>query len=151
MHDTCSHISHMWFSCVHDVLLRYEDMYHMYKQAVASFWSVEEVDLSSDLRDWPKLSPDEQHFIKHVLAFFAASDGIVIENLAGRFTTGEHLHKKISCPMTATFFICSKQKSKSLRRGLFTASRQPLRTCTARCTAYFSQHMYGTRKSATSS
>ena len=74
----------------HDAHLRFEDMYHMYKQAVASFWSVEEVDLSSDLRDWPKLSPDEQHFIKHVLAFFAASDGIVIENLVGRFTTGEH-------------------------------------------------------------
>jgi ribonucleotide reductase beta subunit family protein with ferritin-like domain len=61
----------------------------MYKKAVASFWSVEEVDLSTDLRDWPTLSQEEQHFIKHVLAFFASSDGIVIENLAGRFNMGE--------------------------------------------------------------
>ena len=60
----------------------------MYKKAVASFWTVEEVDLSSDMRDWIKLSVDEQHFIKHILAFFASSDGIVLENLAGRFMTG---------------------------------------------------------------
>ena len=60
----------------------------MYKKAVASFWTVEEVDLSTDMRDWIKLSTDEQHFIKHVLAFFASSDGIVLENLAGRFMTG---------------------------------------------------------------
>lgn len=59
----------------------------MYKKAVASFWSVEEVDLSNDMRDWIKLSANEQHFIKHVLAFFASSDGIVMENLAGRFMT----------------------------------------------------------------
>ena len=53
----------------------------------ASFWTVEEVDLSQDLTHWEKLSSDEQHFIKHVLAFFAASDGIVNENLASRFAT----------------------------------------------------------------
>lgn len=67
--------------------IQYEDLYSMYKKAVASFWSVEEVDLSSDLRDWDRLSPSEQHFIKHVLAFFASSDGIVMENLASRFMT----------------------------------------------------------------
>ncbi|GAX75925.1 hypothetical protein CEUSTIGMA_g3368.t1 [Chlamydomonas eustigma] len=66
--------------------IQYDDLYSMYKKAVASFWSVEEVDLSTDMRDWNKLSGDEQHFIKHVLAFFASSDGIVLENLAGRFT-----------------------------------------------------------------
>lgn len=59
----------------------------MYKQAVASFWTVEEVDLGSDTRDWAKLSVGEQHFIKHILAFFAASDGIVNENLAMNFCT----------------------------------------------------------------
>ena len=53
----------------------------------ASFWTVEEVDLSQDLTHWEKLTSDEQHFIKHVLAFFAASDGIVNENLASRFST----------------------------------------------------------------
>ena len=67
---------------------RYDDLYYMYKKAVASFWSVEEVDLSTDMRDWLRLSPDEQHFVKHVLAFFASSDGIVLESLASRFMTG---------------------------------------------------------------
>ncbi|KAG1663825.1 hypothetical protein FOA52_013390 [Chlamydomonas sp. UWO 241] len=65
--------------------IQYEDLYVMYKKAVASFWTVEEVDLSADLRDWERLSGDEQHFIKYVLAFFAASDGIVMENLGQRF------------------------------------------------------------------
>lgn len=54
-------------------------------QAEASFWTVEEVDLSQDITDWKTLSDNEKHFIKHVLAFFAASDGIVNENLAQRF------------------------------------------------------------------
>jgi ribonucleoside-diphosphate reductase beta chain len=58
----------------------------MYKDAEASFWTAEEIDLSSDLSDWKdRLSEDEKHFIKHVLAFFAASDGIVNENLAVNF------------------------------------------------------------------
>ena len=57
----------------------------MYKKAMASFWTAEEIDLSMDLADWAKLKDDEKHFIKHVLAFFAASDGIVNENLVERF------------------------------------------------------------------
>ena len=57
----------------------------MYKKAEASFWTVEEVDLSRDRKDWEKLNKGEQHFIKYVLAFFAASDGIVNENLAEKF------------------------------------------------------------------
>lgn len=57
----------------------------MYKQAEASFWTAEEIDLSPDLADWEKLNDNERHFIKHVLAFFAASDGIVNENLAEQF------------------------------------------------------------------
>ena len=59
----------------------------MYKQAEASFWTAEEIDLTSDLHDWDILSPNEQHFMSYVLAFFAASDGIVNENLSGNFTT----------------------------------------------------------------
>lgn len=59
----------------------------MYKDMVAAFWTAEEIDLSQDIKDWEKLSSNEKHFIKHVLAFFAASDGIVLENLAMRFCT----------------------------------------------------------------
>lgn len=59
----------------------------MYKKALASFWVVDEVDLSNDIKQWEKLTADEQHFIKYVLAFFAASDGIVNENLAQKFCT----------------------------------------------------------------
>jgi len=65
--------------------IEYPDIWSMYKKAVASFWTVEEVDLSKDMDDWEKLKSNEQHFIKHVLAFFAASDGIVNENLVERF------------------------------------------------------------------
>lgn len=57
----------------------------MYKKHVASFWTAEEIDMSLDLNDWESLSSDEQHFIKHVLAFFAASDGIVLENITEKF------------------------------------------------------------------
>jgi ribonucleotide reductase beta subunit family protein with ferritin-like domain len=53
----------------------------MYKKAKASFWTAEEIDLSADLTDWIRLSDTERHFISHVLTFFAASDGIVNENL----------------------------------------------------------------------
>ena len=61
------------------------DIWLMYKKSVDSFWVVPEVDLSKDLGDWDKLTPDEQNFIKMILAFFAASDGLVLENLASRF------------------------------------------------------------------
>ncbi|MCL4131464.1 UNVERIFIED_CONTAM: hypothetical protein GTU68_035462 [Idotea baltica] len=57
----------------------------MYKQHVACFWTAEEIDLSQDLTDWETLTDNERHFIKHVLAFFAASDGIVNENLVINF------------------------------------------------------------------
>lgn len=66
--------------------IAYPDMWKMYKHAMASFWTAEEIDLSDDIAHWnDRLSDDERHFIKHVLAFFAASDGIVNENLAERF------------------------------------------------------------------
>jgi ribonucleotide reductase beta subunit family protein with ferritin-like domain len=66
--------------------IRYPDLWSLYKKAVGSFWTVEEIDLSADLKDWDKLTSDEQHFIKTILAFFAASDGIVFENLDLNFT-----------------------------------------------------------------
>jgi len=67
--------------------IRFPEIWEMYKKHEASFWTAEEIDLSSDAKDWEGLSSDEQHFIKHILAFFAASDGIVLENLAGSFST----------------------------------------------------------------
>ena len=72
-------------SRIHLFPIKYNDIWHMYKKAVASFWTTEEVDLSKDLKDWELLKPQEKHFIKHVLAFFAASDGIVNANLVERF------------------------------------------------------------------
>jgi ribonucleoside-diphosphate reductase beta chain len=66
--------------------IKHQDIWQMYKTAEASFWTAEEVDLSQDLIDWrEKLTEDEKHFVKHVLAFFAASDGIVNENLGVNF------------------------------------------------------------------
>jgi len=66
--------------------IKYPEIWEMYKKAVASFWTVEEIDLSMDLNDWNnKLNDNERYFISRVLAFFAASDGIVNENLAQRF------------------------------------------------------------------
>jgi ribonucleoside-diphosphate reductase beta chain len=66
--------------------IKHHDIWEMYKKAEASFWTAEEIDLNPDLQDWEnKLNNDEKHFIKHVLAFFAASDGIVNENLAVNF------------------------------------------------------------------
>ena len=65
--------------------IRDQDIWKMYKKQEDLFWRVEEVDLSKDTKDWLKLSPDEKHFISMNLAFFASSDGIVLENLAIRF------------------------------------------------------------------
>jgi ribonucleotide reductase beta subunit family protein with ferritin-like domain len=75
-----------------------EDLYKFYKKAVATFWTVEEIDFSKDREDWDKLSESEQYFIKHVLAFFAGSDGIVQENLASRF------QREISSPVARLFY-----------------------------------------------
>lgn len=67
------------------------DIWKMYKKSVDSFWVPQECDLSKDLNDWEKLTKDEKHFISMVLAFFAASDGIVLENLAIRFMSDVQL------------------------------------------------------------
>ncbi|MEM1215774.1 MAG: ribonucleotide-diphosphate reductase subunit beta [Bacteroidota bacterium] len=66
--------------------IQHNDIWAEYKKSEACFWTAEEIDLSQDLTDWAdKLNDDERHFVKHVLAFFAASDGIVNENLAENF------------------------------------------------------------------
>ena len=62
-----------------------DEVWQFYKKSQASFWTAEEIDLSQDQKDWNNLNDNERHFIKHVLAFFAASDGIVNENLAVNF------------------------------------------------------------------
>jgi ribonucleoside-diphosphate reductase beta chain len=67
--------------------IRQHEIWKYYKQAEASFWTAEEIDLSQDLKDWENLNDGERHFITHVLAFFAASDGIVNENLAEHFVS----------------------------------------------------------------
>ncbi len=65
--------------------IEHDEIWKMYKKAEASFWTTEEIDLAPDLIDWAKLTDNERHFIKYVLAFFAASDGIVNENLVLNF------------------------------------------------------------------
>ncbi len=75
-----------------------EDLYKFYKKAVASFWTVEEIDFSKDKDDWNKLTENEQYFIKNILAFFAGSDGIVQENLASRF------QKEVQSPVARLFY-----------------------------------------------
>ncbi len=67
--------------------IKHDDIWQYYKKAEASFWTAEEIDLSQDLKDWENLNDGERHFISHVLAFFAASDGIVNENLAENFVS----------------------------------------------------------------
>lgn len=67
--------------------IQHHDIWEFYKKAEQVFWTAEEIDLSQDLTDWEKLNEGEKHFVKHVLAFFAASDGIVNENLAENFVS----------------------------------------------------------------
>jgi len=65
--------------------LQDQDIWKMYKKQVDCFWRAEEIDLSKDISHWESLTNEEKYFISHILAFFAASDGIVLENLAARF------------------------------------------------------------------
>ena len=67
--------------------IKHDDIWEMYKKAEASFWTAEEIDLAADTKDWEKLTYNEKFFVSHVLAFFAASDGIVNENLAMNFSS----------------------------------------------------------------
>jgi len=95
----------------------------MYKKAEASFWTAEEVDLSKDVNDWEKLNDDERFFISMVLAFFAASDGIVLENLLERFSQEVRLAKR--------WLTC---RFKFRRQSTFTPCKLKLKTFTTKCT-----------------
>lgn len=79
--------------------IEHDDIWSFYKKTEASFWTAEEIDLQQDISDWEnKLNDDERHFIKHVLAFFAASDGIVNENLA------EHMVREVQYTEAKFFY-----------------------------------------------
>lgn len=78
--------------------LKYPELWGLYKKALTTFWTTEEIDLSKDLEDWKNLNDSERHFIKTVLAFFAASDGIVFENLDLNFL------KEVQAPEARAFY-----------------------------------------------
>jgi ribonucleoside-diphosphate reductase beta chain len=80
--------------------LRHTDLWAKYKQHMSVFWTPEEIDLSKDMAHWEKLSDNERHFIKHILGFFAGSDGIVMENLAERFS------RDVKWPEAKFFYAC---------------------------------------------
>lgn len=80
--------------------IRHPDIWAKYKQHMAVFWTPEEIDLSKDMAHWEKLNDNERHFIKHILGFFAGSDGIVMENLATRFT------REVQWPEAKFFYSC---------------------------------------------
>ncbi len=78
--------------------IQYDDIWEFYKQHQAAFWTAEEIDLTNDLKDWDSLSDNERFFIKNVLSFFAASDGIVNENLA------ENFYREVQYPEAKFFY-----------------------------------------------
>lgn len=110
--------------------IEHDDVWQMYKRQVDCFWRAEEVDLSKDLKDWEKLNDDEKKFIKMVLAFFAASDGVVLENLAVRFmgdvqvsearafygfqVAMENIHSEMYSLLIDTYIQDSNEKTKLL-------------------------------------
>ncbi|KAJ0091931.1 hypothetical protein Patl1_25471 [Pistacia atlantica] len=134
--------------------IRYQQLWEMYKKAQASFWTAEEVDLSQDMRHWENLSDSEKHFISHVLAFFAASDGIVLENLAARFLND------VQVPEARAFygFQIAMENIHSGRASLVMFVDLPLQLIAAtwtdaisaaycqRCTACFWRHILRTQK-----
>lgn len=80
--------------------IRHPDLWEKYKQHMSVFWTPEEIDLSKDMKDWEKLNDNERHFIKNILGFFAGSDGIVMENLAERFS------RDVKWPEAKFFYAC---------------------------------------------
>lgn len=108
--------------------IQHDDIWNMYKKQVDCFWRAEEVDLSKDLNDWKSLNKDEKHFISIVLAFFAASDGIVLENLGLRFMSEvqnsearafygfqiamENIHSQMYSQLIETYIEDREEKSK---------------------------------------
>ena len=111
--------------------VKYDDIYQMYKRQVDSFWRPEEVDLSRDLNDWASLTDDERHFISMTLAFFAGSDGIVMENISLRFLNDvkvaearafysfqsamESIHSEMYSILIETYIKDTDEKSKLFR------------------------------------
>ena len=107
--------------------IKHLDIWTHYKRHEASFWTAEEIDLSHDKNDWESLKSDEKRFIKHVLAFFAASDGIIVENLSSRFINEvqipevrcfygfqlmmENIHSETYSLLLDTYIKDSKEKS----------------------------------------
>ncbi len=81
----------------------YPDLYALYKKQLACFWTTDEIDFSKDRDAYDKLNKEEQHFIKHILAFFAASDGIVMENIVGRFMEEVKIGEGRACYAIQTF------------------------------------------------
>ena len=112
--------------------IQHQDIWKMYKKHVDCFWRAEEIDLSKDAQSWASLNKDEQHFIKMILAFFAASDGIVLENLGTRFMSEvqsaearafygfqiamENIHSEVYSLLIDTYVTDGAEKAK-----LFTA------------------------------
>ena len=110
--------------------IQYDDIWEMYKKSEASFWTAEEIDLAPDLKDWEKMTDGERHFVSHVLAFFAASDGIVNENLAINFLNEvqfpeakcfygfqimmENIHSETYSLLIDTYIKDNKEKDKLL-------------------------------------
>ena len=110
--------------------ITHSDIWEMYKKGEASFWTAEEIDLSQDMIDWAKLNDGERHFISHILAFFAASDGIVNENLAVNFLSEvqypeakcfygfqimmENIHSETYSLLIDTYIKDEKEKDKLL-------------------------------------
>ena len=108
--------------------IQHDDIWEFYTKAEASFWTAEAIDLSQDLKDWENLNDGERHFISHVLAFFAASDGIVNENLAENFVAEvqyteakffygfqiaiENIHSETYSLLIDTYIKDSKEKDK---------------------------------------
>ena len=83
--------------------LNHPDLFDLYRKQVECFWDIPEIDMSKDREVYEKLTKDEQHFISHVLAFFAASDGIVLENLCSRFCDEVKVSEGRSCYAIQTF------------------------------------------------
>ena len=110
--------------------IKFNPIWKMYKKAVSCFWTPEEIDFSKDMNDWEKLNANEQHFIKHVLGFFAASDGIVNLNIMDRFMQEvevmearyfyifqmmiENIHSETYALLLDTYITDVKEKNKLL-------------------------------------
>ena len=137
----------------------------MYKKAEASFWTAEEIDLSKDLHDWNnRLNDDERYFISHVLAFFAASDGIVNENLVERFSGEvqipearcfygfqimmENIHSETYSLLIDTYIKEQKQRT-YLFDAIDTSERPIFLSCVLSLT-YFQFHAFARRRTGLS-